>query len=189
MGEWVVGENVGDYRLHSGETFPRLSPHMMVCRRGTLSPIVTIMGWSRVGGSVSTTIDCVGGKTSPPAVKRSVVAPFSLWWPDCALHRVHIGHPHIRRPHCTERRMVQHWASYRPNRRYRLGGLDSVFIVESALATWSSTLMCIITIYNAEMDDKAHPRNVLDAMGPSLCSSSSPHWPTHRHHHGCTTTR
>ena len=40
----------GDFRLHSGETFPRLSPHMMVCRRGTLSPIVTIMGWSWVGG-------------------------------------------------------------------------------------------------------------------------------------------
>ena len=81
-------------------------------------------------------------------------------------------------------RTVQHWASYRPNRRYRLGGLDSVFIVESALATWSSTLMCIITIYNAEMDDKAHPRNVLDAMGSTVCSSSNTFWPTGLGHLG-----
>ena len=33
----------------------------------------------------------VGGKTSPPAAKRSVVGPFSLWRPNCALHREHVG--------------------------------------------------------------------------------------------------
>ena len=136
---------------------------------------------------VPTTFDEAGGETSPSALKRSVATSFPPWWPDCALHRVHIGHLHIRRPHCTERRMVQHWASHRPNRRYQSGGPNRVLFVESTLATWSSTLMCIITIYNAEMDDKAHPRNVLDAMGPTLCSSSRAYWPTHRHHHGCTT--
>ena len=136
MGEWVVGENVGDYRLHSGETFPRLSPHMMVCRRGTLSPIVTIMGWSRVGGSVSTTIDCVGGKTSPPAVKRSVVAPFSLWWPNCALHLEHIGPIGLDHSGCTttsgsaersarssKQTIPPRWSRQCVHRRVRIGHL------------------------------------------------------------------
>lgn len=43
----------------------------------------------------------VGGKTSPPAAKRSVVGPFSLWRPNCALHREHVGPIGLTYSGCT----------------------------------------------------------------------------------------
>ena len=168
----MVEENDGGFRLRIGGASPLLVSTMVVRRQSIWPPIVTIMGWSRVGGSVSTENDSVGGKRLP--LLRN-----ALWW-----HRFLRGGHHVLTIRsilaimvgttlgAPQRHAVHHWASYRPNRRCRLSSGHRVLIIESMLAAWSSTTKCIITEYNAPQCGGTHPRNFLDAMGSTVCSPS-----------------
>ena len=91
----------GDYRLYIARASPLVISDTVLRRRSTWPPIVSRrlpMGrWE-----LSTEVVNAGGKTSPPAAKRSVVAPFSLWWPNCAHHQEHIGPIGRNHPGCTK---------------------------------------------------------------------------------------
>ena len=165
-------ENDGGFRLRIGGASPLLVSTMVVRRQSIWPPIVTIMGWSRVGGSVSTENDSVGGKRLP--LLRN-----ALWW-----HRFLRGGHHVLTIRsilaimvgttlgAPQRHAVHHWASYRPNRRHSLGGLDRVLVVESMLAPWSFPTQCAITTLIAQLEGRTHPRSTRGTLGPSWCSSS-----------------
>lgn len=122
---------------------------------------------------VPTMFIAVGGKTSPPAAKRSVVGPFSLWRPNCALHREHVGPIGLTYSGCTttsgsaqlgaissEQTTRPRWPRRGAHRREHVGRPDSI------------VLGVLYNTYNAPGDGRAHPRNTRGTMGPSLCSPS-----------------
>lgn len=75
--DWVE-EDGGDFRLHCGGASPLTVSDTVLCHQSTWPPIVSRRLPMGRWDVLTTILNGGGGKTSPCAGKRSVVAPFPL---------------------------------------------------------------------------------------------------------------